>query len=374
MKYITKNSHNIYRIDINALIHNLNYFRSYIKNQKTKIMIMAKAFSYGSGIFQILNTTDIQNIIDYLGVAYIDEGIQLRYQGIKTPILVMNPHIDKLSLMIHYSLEPGIYSFRLLYKLLYNLKKIKLYNSYPIHLKIDTGMHRLGFLKSEILHLGHLLNNNNQIIVKSIFSHLAASENSQEDTFTIEQINSFNQIYKLLVNYLGYFPMRHILNTAGIIKFPQAQYDMVRLGLGAYGISYDKKIQNQLQNIGELTTRISQIKILDSGDTVGYGRKFIVTQLTRIAILPIGYADGIDRRLGYGHGYVIINNYKSYIIGEICMDMMMVNINNINCHEGDKVIIFGHKPTIHELSYICNTTPYELLTSISHRVNRILNK
>lgn len=369
MKLIEKNSQTLYKINIKSLIHNLNYFRSYIK-QNTKIMIMAKAFSYGTGIFQLLNNFKIKNI-DYLGVAYINEGIQLRNEGIKIPILVMNPNPENLELMINYSLEPGIYSFHLLNKLLYDLKKIKLHKLYPIHLKIDTGMHRLGFLKSDIKNLGYLLNNNNRLIVKSIFSHLAASENKKEKEFTIYQINLYNYIYKYLVKILGYFPMRHILNTAGIINFPEAQYDMVRLGLGFYGISSDKKIQNKLKIIGELTTSISQIKILKLGDTVGYGRKFLIKQPTRIATLPIGYADGIDRRLGDGNGYVVINNYKSYIIGEVCMDMIMVNINNINCNEGDKVTIFGKNPRINELAYICNTNPYEILTSISNRVKRI---
>lgn len=368
MKLIEKNCETIYKINIKSLIHNINHFRSYLRNKNTKIMIMAKAFSYGSGIFQLLNTYKFKNI-DYLGVAYINEGIQLRNKGIKLPILVMNPNPEMFNLMIEYSLEPVIYSFRILNKLLFFLKKIDI--SYYIHLKIDTGMHRLGFLKSDITNLIYLLDNNKKLIIKSIFSHLAASENKKEKEFTIKQINLYNDIYKYIVNFLGYFPMRHILNTSGIINFPEAQYDMVRLGLGFYGISYDKKIQDKLKIIGKLTTVISQIKILKLGDTVGYGRKFFVKQPTRIATLPIGYADGIDRRLGYGNGYVVINNYKSYIIGEICMDMIMVNINDINCNEGDKVTIFGRFPTINELANICNTNTYELLTSISNRIRRI---
>lgn len=358
-----------YEINLKSLIYNLNYFRSLI-NLNNKIMVMVKSFSYGNGNYQIANVLE-HHKVDYLGVAYIDEGILLRNKGIKLPILVMNPICENFSIMIQYNLEPGVYNFHILNKLLSVIKKIKNIKSYPIHIKIDTGMHRLGFLESEIIHLGNFLKKNQQLYVKSIFSHLAASEDKKEINFTLNQINIFNRMYSSLISFLCYFPMRHILNSSGIICFPQAQYEMVRLGLGIYGISPYKNIQKKLKIVGVLKTLITQIKILFSGSTVGYGRKFRVKKLTRIAIIPIGYADGIDRRLGYGNGYVIINSYKAPIIGEVCMDMLMIDITKINCKEGDQVIIWGENPRIEEVAKISKTIPYEILTSVSCRVKRI---
>lgn len=363
------NYQTIYEIDLKSLIHNLNFFKSKI-NYKTKIMIMVKAFSYGNGLSKISKILE-QNNVDYLGVAYIQEGINIRNKGIKLPILVMNPNIYFFKELIKYNLEPEIYNFNILKNFIKKLKNIKYCGIYPIHIKIDTGMSRLGFSKENIISLSNIINNCKRIFVKSIFSHLATSEKKEDKIFTLNQINLFNKIYNQLSFFLKYFPIKHILNTAGIIFFPEAQFDMVRIGLGIYGIFYDKKIQKNLKIVGVLKTIISQIKIIKTGDSVGYGRHFIANKTTKIATIPIGYADGLDRRLGYNKGYVMIKNLKSKIIGSICMDMAMININNIKCNEGDEVIIFGICPTVNELAKFCNTIPYEILTSISNRVKRI---
>lgn len=359
----------VYEIDLKALVYNLNYFRSRLEPQ-TKMMVMVKAFSYGGGSYEIANTLQ-HHRVDYFGVAYVDEGVALRNEGVTSPILVMNPDRRSFATMLEHRIEPEVYSFRLLDELLAELKRQAFSEPYPIHIKIDTGMHRLGFLQSEVTHLGDFLQQNKRLSVRSVFSHLSASEDRKETDFTLGQINAFDRSYASLISFLGYRPIRHILNSSGISRFPHAQYEMVRLGLGLYGVFPDEAIQKELKVVGSLKTSISQIKALPSGETVGYGRKFETKASTRVATLPVGYADGINRRLGYGKGYVMIGAHRAPIIGAVCMDMLMVDISDIDCSEGDQVVVLGEKPTAAEIAELSGTISHEVLTSISSRVKRM---
>ncbi|XCI75076.1 MAG: bifunctional UDP-N-acetylmuramoyl-tripeptide:D-alanyl-D-alanine ligase/alanine racemase [Flavobacteriales bacterium] len=359
----------VYEIDLKALVYNLNYFRSRLGPQ-TKMMVMVKAFSYGGGGYEIANTLQYHKV-DFLGVAYVDEGVALRKEGVTLPILVMNPDYGSFAIMIEYNLEPEIYNFGILNDLLTELTIRVFSTPYPIHIKVDTGMHRLGFLEDEVARLGRILQGDKRLIVRSVFSHLSASEDQKEINFTLGQITVFERSYATLTSFLGYYPMRHILNSAGIVHFPQAQYEMVRLGLGLYGVFPDETVQRELKVVCVLKTIISQIKILSPGETVGYGRRFEVKTPTRVATLPIGYADGIDRRLGNGKGYVVIGVHMATIIGEVCMDMLMVDVTGINCQEGDQVVLLGERPTVAEIAQISGTIAHEVLTSISPRVKRV---
>lgn len=360
----------VYEVNMSALVHNLNYFRSLL-TPGTKVMAMVKAFSYGSGSYEVANVLQ-QHKVDMLGVAYVDEGITLRQEGIHSPIMVMSPDMHSAAAMIEHQLEPEIYSFRTLESFICELKKQAVTEVYPIHIKIDTGMHRLGFSTEELQGLADVIKADNRLIVKSIFSHMVASEDPTQSEFSLQQIKVFKEASEQFSVNLGYYPCRHILNSAGILRFPEATFDMVRLGLGLYGVSPNEKAQQRLKTVGVLKTLISQIKTLKPGDSVGYGRKFHVTQPnTRVATLPVGYADGIDRRLGEGKAYVRINNSSAPILGAICMDMLMVDVTNIKAKEGDEAILFGDDPSLSKLAEICGTIPYELLTGISPRVRRV---
>jgi alanine racemase len=361
----------ILEINLNAIIHNLNFYRSTIQTE-TKIMAMVKAFSYGSGSYEIANALQFHNV-DYLTVAYSDEGVELRKAGITLPIMVMNPDEQSIDSILKNNLEPEIYSLRI-FQLLEKAieqhitdenQKVK------IHIKLDTGMHRLGFEINDLPELIHRIKKNPNIIVQSVFSHLAASDNNLYDVFTKKQISSFNEMSSFIISELGYNILRHILNSAGILRFPEAQYDMVRLGIGLYGISSIGYEQKDLQNVGTLKTVISQIKNIPENDTVGYGRAWIAAKNSKIAIIPIGYADGLNRKLGNGNGKVLINNRFAPIIGSICMDMCMVDISGIDANENDEVIIFGEKYSVNDIANDLQTIPYEVLTSISRRVKRI---
>ncbi len=354
-------------IDLNALVHNLNYFRSLLK-PNVKVMVMVKAFSYGSGSHEIANLLQFHRV-DYLGVAFTDEGIALREAGVSLPIVVLNPEIGSYELMIEYNLEPEIFSLSSFNNFCTTLSKHGVSN-YPIHLKIDTGMHRLGFMPIEIDELCAKLKNFSGVKVQSIFSHLVATDDSQHDTFTQKQIDNFKQASQQIINTLGYKPILHILNSAGIERFGQHQMDMVRLGIGLYGISAVH--QHRLKNVSTLKTFVAQIKELKPGETVGYNRKGEVTKPTTIATIPIGYADGLNRRLSNGKGSVMINRSLAPIIGNISMDTCMVDITGIPIvTEGNEVTIFGNSPSIIDIAKMLETIPYEVLTSISRRVKRI---
>lgn len=357
-------------INLNALIHNYNYFKSLLM-PKTKIMAMVKAYSYGSGSYEIANILAYYHV-DYLGVAYTDEGIELRKNGIKTPIMVMSPEAESFESIIQFNLEPEIYSFDILQKFISFLSKEQLMPPYPIHIKIDTGMHRLGFESQDINQLIDILKTHQKTIqIKSIFSHLAASDDKNYDAFTQHQLCVFKTISKQIEENLNIQTIKHIANSMGIIRHKDTHIDMVRLGIGMYGIASDIKTQKQLEEVYTLKTTISQIKTIPKFDTIGYNRQGKINKNSKIATIPVGYADGLNRLLSNGNGYVMINNNKAPIIGNICMDMCMIDISEINAKTGDEVIVFGKKPSIQEVAQKAQTIPYEILTNISPRVKRI---
>ena len=363
-----KTHETVLEINLNAISHNLNFFKSKLK-PNTKIMVMVKAFGYGNGGFEIAKLLE-HHKVDYLGVAFADEGIALKNQGIQLPIMVLNPENTSFSAIINYQLEPEIYSLKGLRAFL-KIAAQKELKHFPIHIKLDTGMHRLGFEADTIDELIATLKGNENIKVQSILSHLATSDDVMQEGFAKAQINLFEKMSSKLMDELQIKPIRHILNTSGISNFQDSQYDMVRLGIGLYGFSNDLEEQKRLENVGTLKSIISQIRTISSEESVGYGRKFIANRETRVATIPIGYADGISRGWGNGVGYVVIKKQKATIIGSICMDMLMVDCTDMECKEGDAVIIFGENPTVNYMAEQLNTISYEILTSISQRVKRV---
>lgn len=369
VKLLQEKTHEtVLEINTNALIHNLNYYKNKL-NASTKIMVMIKAFGYGNGGVELAKILEYQKV-DYLGVAFADEGIILKNNGIKTPIMVLNPEATSYESIIKNGLEPEIYSFKGLRNFITICQEKNIVN-YPIHLKIDTGMHRLGFEAFQILELINVLKNQKQVKIISILSHLATSDDLQFIDFTNSQISNFTIIAQDIEYQLKISIIKHILNSSGISNFTAAQMDMVRLGIGLYGISNDVNEQKYLENVSTLKSVISQIKNIQPQDSVGYGRRFIALQITKSATIPIGYADGISRALGNGVGYVMINQQKAVILGSVCMDMIMVDVTNINCEEGDEVIIFGTQPTLTEIAQKTNTIAYEVIAGISQRVKRV---
>jgi len=337
-----------------------------------------KAFSYGSGSFEIANILQFHRV-DYLAVAYADEGIELRKAGITIPIMVMNPEEQSYDSMIQYHLEPEIFSFRVLGLFDEAIKRNKIswkegsaeQKPLPVHLKLDTGMHRLGFEEEDLNELIVRIKNNKNLIVKSVFSHLAASDEIEHDEFTRKQISSFSKMSETLSSHFNYPILKHILNSAGIIRFPDAQFNMVRLGIGLYGIGSNKTEQSQLQNVSTLKTTISQIKNIPAHDTVGYSRKGIAERNLQIATVPIGYADGLSRKLGNGKGKMLVHGKFASIIGNVCMDMCMLDITDLQAEEGDEVIVFGDEHPIPDIAATLETISYEVLTNISRRVKRV---
>lgn len=366
-----KKHETILEINLDAITHNLNFYKSKL-NANTKIMVMVKAFGYGNGGFELVKHLEYLNV-DYLGVAFADEGIELRKAGIKTPIMVLNPDKNSFKAMIAYQLEPEIYSINVLQHFL-EIAKEKSLNNYPIHIKWDTGMHRLGFEWHQKDQLIELLKHNNLVEIKSQFSHLASSDDKTKDTFNQKQFELFEKCTLYLNEKLGIDPLRHILNTSGIFNYSNHQYNMVRLGIGIYGLGNAIEERENLENVSTLKSVISQIRIIKEGEGVSYNRKYITTKQQKIATIPIGYADGIKRNWGTENGHVLIHNQKALIVGTICMDMLMVDVTEIDCLEGDEVIIFGKQIPINEIANRLNTISYEILTSISQRVKRIFYK
>jgi alanine racemase len=361
-----KSHRTVLEISLEAIENNLNYFRSHLQ-PKTKVMAMVKAFSYGSGSFEIASFLEHQRI-DYLGVAFADEGVALRKAGIKLPIIVMNPEEGSFENIINFNLEPEIYSFRAI-KIFNEVLEHFSYKDYPVHLKIDTGMKRLGFLPAEIDTLVKTLKQNPSLKPRSIFSHLVASEDAQLDHFTQEQIDLFSEMSAKIQKIYSHQIIRHILNSSGIERFPNGQFEMVRLGIGLYGISSKKTIK--LHNTSTLKSHITQIKWVEKHESIGYNRKGILDRDSKIATIPIGYADGLNRKLGNRVGRVFINGSYALIIGNICMDLCMVDVTDIEANEGDEVVFFGPEIPISELAEKIGTIPYEVLTSVSQRVKRI---
>lgn len=367
---LTKKVHEtVLEINLNALEYNLNYYKSNLK-KGVKIMVMVKAFSYGSGSFEIANILQF-NKVDWLAVAYADEGVTLRKAGITLPIMVMNPDVMGFDVMVEHNLEPEIYSFRILKDFIEVLNR-KNQESYPVHIKLDTGMHRLGFMPADVDSLLKQLKDCPAIKVQSAFSHLVASEDSEADDFTHQQISIFTEITQKIEDAVGYNFLRHISNTSGISRLPEAQFDMVRLGIGLYGIDGSlKNKKSPLQTVTTLKTSISQIKELQAGDTVGYNRKGVLPRGGKVATVKIGYADGYSRKLGNGVGKMLVKGILVPTIGNICMDMCMLDISGINAKEGDEVIVFNEVVRVEDIAKDLKTIPYEILTGVSERVKRI---
>jgi len=352
-------------IHMNNLVANLNYFRSLL-NPKTKIMAMVKAFSYGLGTYDVAKLLE-ENKVDYLGVANIYEGVELRKSGIKLPIMVMKPEIESFNLAVENNLTPAIFSIYALKNLIRSLKNEPL----AISLKIDSGMHRLGFDDQEIPELISILKEHSNLKIESVFSHLAATDEIEHDNFTNQQILVFKNIAESISNQFDYYIDKHILNSNGIIRFNNAQFDMVRLGIGLYGVCSEPNSQNQLLPASSLKSKIAQIKQIKKGESVGYNRMGKASDNMTIATIPVGYADGLSRTLGNGNWNMLINGKKAPIVGNVCMDMVMINITDINCVEGDEVYVFSKANPITEMAKVIGTIPYEILTSYSPRVKRV---
>ena len=361
-----KRHRTVMEINLNALADNINHVRQQL-NPSTRLLAMVKAFSYGSGSYEIATLMQHQKV-DYLGVAFADEGYDLRASGINLPIIVMNPDVRSFDMMLNYDLEPEIYNVEMLTRFAASASRQGI-GQVGVHIKIDTGMYRLGFLPHEISHLIEVLKTLPQVYVKSAFSHLVGSDDPIHDQFTHEQINRFKTACEQISDAVGYPFIRHILNSSGIERFGDAQFEMVRLGIGLYGISTLK--ENPLRNVASLKSYVSQIKTVPAGRTVGYSRMSTTTHDTPIAIVPVGYADGLDRRLSNGKGKLLINGCFAPIIGNVCMDMCMVDISGIEVEEGDPVIVFGDEYPVWEMAKSVGTIPYEVLTGISRRVKRI---
>lgn len=356
----------ILEINLNALTDNLNFYRNKLKPE-TKMVCMVKASAYGAGSFEIAKTLE-DHRVDYLAVAVADEGADLRKAGIGSSIIIMNPEVTAFKTMFDYRLEPEVYSFHLLEELIKAAEREGATNC-PIHIKIDTGMHRLGFDPADMPRLIERLKRQSAVIPRSVFSHLVGSDAERFDAFTRHQIETFEQAAAELQAGFSHKILRHICNTAGIQRYPGAQFDMVRLGIGLYGI--DPFTNQMLHNVTTLKTTILQIHDVPADETVGYSRKGVLNRNSRIAALPIGYADGLNRHLGNGKGYCLVNGQKATYVGNICMDVCMIDVTDIDCKEGDKAIIFGDELPVTVLSDILDTIPYEILTSVSERVKRV---
>lgn len=364
-----KATETILEIDLNALAHNYQYISSKV-NPNTKILAVVKANGYGSD--DVIVARELVKLgVAYFAVAYASEGLSLRDAKIETPVLVLHPLPVNFDLILERCLEPSIYSAKMLQEFIAFAERKKQKN-YPIHLKFNTGLNRLGFEENDIAWISEQLEKTSSVKVKSIFSHLAATEDSSELKFTKRQLSNFKSIIEKLIANLGYTPILHTLNTSGILNYPEAQYDMVRTGIGLYGFGNSPKENKKLKPVATLKTVISQIHRVKPGESVGYNRAYTAIGFKTTATLPLGHADGISRAFGNGVGWVTIRGQKAPIIGNICMDMIMVDITNIKCQEGDEVIVFGTNPTAEELSTAIDSIPYELLTNISGRIKRVV--
>jgi alanine racemase len=359
----------VLEIDLAALVHNFSYLKSKIK-PGVKILAVAKAFGYGSDAVAVAQKLESLNV-DYFAVAYAEEGIALRNGGVTAPILVLHPQIGSFEEMITHCLEPNLYSFRVLETFIAVAEEKQL-QDYPIHIKFNTGLNRLGFKPGNEDKLLKILETTEAIEVKSLFSHLVASEDLDEKEFTLHQISTFKSCAEKMIVGLGYTPILHQSNTSGILNFPEAHFDMVRTGIGLYGYGNDPEEDANLKPVATLKSVISQIHDISVGESVGYNRAHIAKKPERSATIPLGHADGISREYGNGTGYVTINGKKASILGNVCMDMVMADVTEIDCKEGDEVIIFGKGAPLPDLAKKVGSISYELLTAISQRVKRII--
>jgi len=366
---VQKAHETVMEINLNALINNLNFYRAKLKPD-VKVMAMVKAFSYGSGTFEVANVLQY-NKVDYLAVAYIDEGVALRKTGITLPVMVLNPEASAFDKITEYKLEPVIYSFGLFDDYIKYASQQNVLE-YPIHIKIDTGMHRLGFENHEVETLCDLLEENRYVTVRSVFSHMVASDAAEHDEFTKTQVRNFEKAFKLIEKTLGYKVIKHLCNTSGIVRWPNAQYDMVRLGIGLYGIDAATPATGEgLQPIASLKSSVAQVKKIMNGDTISYNRSGKLADNGKIATVRIGYADGYLRAFGNGAGKMLIKGTLVPTVGNITMDMCMLDVSNIDVKEGDEVIVFNEQQRIEDLAAQIGTIPYEILTNISQRVKRV---
>lgn len=357
----------ILEVNLNAVVQNLNYFRSFLKPD-TKMVCMVKADAYGSGAVEVAKTLQ-DHRVDYLAVAVADEGVTLRQNGITSNIMIMNPEMTAFKTMFDHELEPEVYSFRLMDALIKAARKEGI-TGYPVHIKIDTGMHRLGFdPEKDIDEVINRLNNQNAIIPRSVFTHFVGADSDDFDRFSAMQFERFDKASKKLQSAFSHHILRHIDNSAGIEHFPERQLDMCRLGIGLYGV--DSRDNRILHNVCTLKTTILQMRHVSKEETVGYSRKGILQRDSVIAAIPIGYADGLNRHLGRGRGYCLVNGQKAPYVGNICMDVAMIDVTDIDCQEGDTVEIFGDHLPVTVLSDILDTIPYEILTGVSNRVKRV---
>lgn len=356
-------------LDLASLEHNYNYLRSKIK-PGTKFLGVVKAFAYGSDMVTIAQKLE-QSGADYLAVAYVAEGVLLRKAGIQLPILVLHPLASNFDDLMAHHLEPSIYSKNILNQFIEVAKAMK-QTDYPVHIKFNTGLNRLGFSEDDVDFIAGESKRSECIKIVSCFSHLAASEDKNERDFSLDQINTFKHLSNMLMDKLGHRLMRHMLNTSGIINYPEAQFEMVRSGIGMYGYGNHAEIDAQLKPVATLKTIISQIHHIEPNESVGYNRAFKSSRPIKSATLPIGHADGIGRQYGKGKGFVTINNHKAPILGNVCMDMIMVDVTGIDCKEGDEATVFGTEKSAEKFALGAGTISYEILTAISQRVKRVV--
>ena len=357
----------VLEVNLNAVVDNLNWYRSFLK-PTTKLVCMIKADAYGAGAVEIAKTLQ-DHRVDYLAVAVADEGVTLRKNGITSNIMIMNPEMTSFKTLFDYDLEPEVYSFRLLDALVKAAQKEGI-TGFPVHIKLDTGMHRLGFdPQKDMDELIKRLKHQNAIIPRSVFSHFVGSDADSFDEFSARQFALFDEGSKKLQAAFSHKIIRHMDNSSGIEHFPERQMDMCRLGLGLYGIN--PRTNKTINNISTLKTTILQLRNVPAGDTVGYSRKGTIDHDSVIAAIPIGYADGLNRHLGNRHCYCLVNGKKAEYVGNICMDVAMIDVTGIDCKEGDSVEIFGDHLPVTVLSDALDTIPYEVLTTISTRVKRV---
>ena len=352
----------VLEINLSAIEDNVRHFRSYLK-EKTQVMAMVKASSYGCGGYEVAATLEKSNLADYFTVAFADEGVELRSQGIQKPIMVMTPEEDSIELIKQYNLEPVVHSFTVLNRFIND--KIN------IHIKLDTGMHRLGFEQKDLQQLISILKEHENVHIMSVFSHLYGADEPKLDKYTLSQIELYTKMSEQIIKAFDYKIIRHICNSAATVRFPQAHFDMVRLGIGMYGIGVNKEEQKRLRFVHRLRTTITQTREISAGEDISYSRKFVSPHAMRLGVIPIGYADGLNRHLGNENLEVWVNGHYCKILGNICMDMCIIDITGTEIKEGDTVIIFGNENPVFKLSNILQTIPYEIFTSVSSRIKRI---
>ena len=362
-----KAEHSVLEIDLGALEHNFNVLKSKLRPE-TKFLAVVKAFVYGNHNLEVVRSLEKWGA-DYFAVAYVPEGEALRRAGVRTPILVFHPQAVNFERAIKAELEPTIYSPKTLRQFLVAAKGE---DHYPVHLKFNTGLNRVGFWESDVDYIFNTLSESTSLKIRSVFSHLAASDDLEEEAFTRQQIRSFETTYDNIKKRLEYQPLKHILNTSGILNYPDAQFDMVRSGIGLHGYGNDPQYDKELKPLVTLKTVISQMHKIEPGETVGYNRVYTAPGFRKTATLPLGHADGIGRHFGRMKGHVHVNGQAAPIIGNVCMDMLMIDVTEIDCAEGDEVIVFGGKYSGENFAQYGNTISYELLTGISPRIERVI--